>query len=112
MSKKKKKLKGVVYSTKPDFEYEYEYDRVESVSAKEQKLYIYRNKHKGGKIAIIIKGFIGSPNHLKELGKILRHRCAVGGSVKNNEIIIQGDIREKVVNILEKEGYNCKQCGG
>ena len=112
MSKKKKKLKGVVYSTKPDFEYEYEYDRVESVSAKEQKLDIYRNKYKGGKIAVIIKGFIGNNNDLKALGKMLRVRCAVGGSEKNGEIIIQGDVQNKIIEILHKEGYNCKQTGG
>ena len=109
---KRNKLKGVIYSTNPNFEYEYENDQIETLSAKEQKLDIYRNKYKGGKIAVIIKGFIGSNNDLKVLGKMLRVRCAVGGSDKNGEIIIQGDVRNKIIEILHEKGYKCKQIGG
>jgi len=109
---KKRKLKGVVYSTNPHFEYEDEHDNIETLSAKEQKLDISKNKHKGGKTTIIIKGFIGDTNDLKELGKMLKSKCAVGGSIKNNQIIIQGDVREKIMEILQREGYNCNRVGG
>ena len=109
--KKKKKIKGVIYSTNPYFEYEYENENREKLPKKEQKLNLFRNKYKAGKIAIIIKGFIGNSNDLKELSKIIKSKCATGGSIKNNEIIIQGDIRDKIMEILKNEGYSCKKIG-
>ena len=112
MSKKKNNLKGVMYSTNPEFEYEYENNQLETLPAKEQNLKIYIDKHRAGKIAVIIKGFIGTTEDLKALSKILKKKCGVGGSVKNGEIIIQGNTREKVMEILEKEGYNYKRIGG
>ena len=112
--KKKKKIKGIIYSTNTDFEYEYEYEyeNIEKIPIKEQKLNLFRNKYKAGKIAIIIKGFIGNSNDLKELSKIIKSKCATGGSIKNNEIIIQGDMRDKIMEILKNEGYSCKKIGG
>ena len=59
-----------------------------------------------------LKGFVGNADDLKALGKILKTRCGVGGSTKNGEIIIQGDIRDKIIDILAKEGYNYKRVGG
>ena len=112
MNKKGKNRKGVMYSTNQDFEYEYENDEMETLPNNEQNLKICIDKHRAGKIAVIIKEFIGTSEDLKSLGKLLKSKCGVGGSVKNGEIIIQGNIRDKVMSILEKEGYNYKRVGG
>lgn len=112
MNKKKNKKKGIMYSTNPDFEYEYENDYIENLQPKEQNLKICIDKHRGGKIAVIIKGFIGDDDNLNSLSRMLKNRCGVGGTAKNGEIIIQGNIREKVMEILKKEGYNYKRVGG
>ena len=112
MDKKGKNRKGVMYSTNPDFEYEYENDKMETLQNNEQTLKVCIDKHRAGKIAVIIKEFIGTTEDLKSLGKLLKSKCGVGGSVKNGEIIIQGNIRDKVMEILEKEGYNYKRVGG
>lgn len=112
MSKKNKK--NVVYSTNPDFDYEYdEKQEEETLPAKEQHLKLYKDrKHRKGKTAILVKGFIGTEEDLKALGKQLKQKCAVGGSAKDAEIILQGEVREKVMNYLKKQGYNCKKVGG
>ena len=112
MDKKEKNRKGVMYSTNPEFEYEYENDELETIPNNKQNLKICIDKHRAGKIAVIIKDFIGTTEDLKSLGKLLKSKCGVGGSAKNGEIIIQGNIRDKVMNILEKEGYRCKRVGG
>ena len=112
MDKKGKNRKGVMYSTNPDFEYEYENDELENLSNKQQNLKVCIDKHRAGKIAVIIKDFIGTKEDLKSLGKILKSKCGVGGSVKNGEIIIQGNIRDKVMEILKKEGFHYKRVGG
>ena len=112
MGKNNKNRKGVMYSTNPDFEYEYENDEMETLPNNEQNLKVCIDKHRAGKIAVIIKEFIGTTEDLKSLGKLLKSQCGVGGSVKNGEILIQGNIRDKVMSILEKEGYNYKRVGG
>ena len=112
MNKKGKNRKGVMYSTNQDFEYEYENDEMETLPNNEQNLKVCIDKHRAGKIAVIIKEFIGTTEDLKSLGKLLKSQCGVGGSVKNGEILIQGNIRDKVMSILEKEGYNYKRVGG
>ena len=112
MEKNKKNLKGVMYSTNPDFEFEYENEKMDTLKNNQQNLQVCIDKHRAGKIAIIIKGFVGTSDDLKALGKILKARCGVGGSSKNGEIIIQGDLRDKVMDILAKEGYNYKRVGG
>ena len=112
MAKKGKNIKGVMYSTNPDFEYEYENDELETIPNNKQNLKVFIDKHRAGKIAVIIKKFIGTTEDLKSLGKLLKLKCGVGGSTKNGEIIIQGNIRGKVMNLLEKEGYNYKRVGG
>ena len=112
MYKKKKKRKGVMYSTNPDFEFEYENEKMNTLSNNQQNLKVCIDKHRAGKIAVIIKGFVGTAADLKALGKILKAKCGVGGSTKNGEIIIQGDLRDKVMDILAKEGYNYKRVGG
>ena len=108
----KNKKKGVMYSTNPDFEFEYENEKMDTLSNNQQNLKVCIDKHRAGKIAVIIKDFIGTADDLKALGKILKAKCGVGGSAKNGEIIIQGDLRDKVMHVLTKEGYNYKRVGG
>ena len=112
MDKNNKNRKGVMYSTNPDFEFEYENEKMDTLSNNQQNLKVCIDKHRAGKIAIIIKGFVGTAADLKALGKILKAKCGVGGSAKNGEIIIQGDLRDKVMAILAKESYNYKRVGG
>ena len=110
MAKKKKKI-GIMYSTNSNFEFEYENEQ-ETLANNEQKLEVWLDKkNRGGKIATIVKGFIGSADDLKKLAKILKTSCGVGGSSKNGEIIIQGNFRDKIMALLQKEGYSCKQVG-
>ena len=112
MDKKGKNKKGVMYSTNPDFEYEYENEEMETLPNKEQHLKVCIDKHRAGKIAVIIKDFVGTTDDLKDLGKRLKAKCGVGGSAKNGEIIIQGNVRDKVMELLQKEGFNYKRVGG
>ncbi len=114
MSKNKKNNKivgDIMYSTNPDFEFEHEAE-TETLSPSEQDLRIWLDKkHRGGKQATLIKGFIGNDNDLKDLAKILKTKCGVGGSSKDGEIIIQGDFRDKVLEILKGIGYKVKKAG-
>lgn len=114
MSKKSRRNRtDIVYSTDPNFEYEYENDGQEQEtlppSKQKLKVYIDTKAKKKGKQATLVSGFIGSSDDLKELGKLLKTKCAVGGSVKDGDIIIQGDFRDKIVQILTSEGYNAKK---
>jgi len=112
MDKNKKNRKGVMYSTNPDFEFEYENEKIDALANNQQNLKVCIDKHRAGKIAVIIKDFVGTADDLKALCKKLKAKCGVGGSAKNGEIIIQGDLRDKVMDILAKEGYNYKRVGG
>ena len=112
MDKKRKNKTGVLYSTNPDFEYEYENEEMETLPNNEQHLIVCIDKHRAGKIAVIIKDFVGTTDDLKDLGKRLKSKCGVGGSAKNGEIIIQGNVRDKVMELLQKEGFNYKRVGG
>ncbi len=112
MSKRKKNKIGVIYSTNSDYNFEFEQED-ETLSPENQYLEVWIDKkNRGGKVATLVKGFIGSKADLKDLGKLLKNNCGVGGSAKDGEIIIQGNMREKVMKILEKEGYNYKKVGG
>ena len=108
----KKNKKGVIYSTNPNFQFEYDDYEKKTLSNNEQLLTLHIDKHRAGKTVIIIKGFIGSESDLKNLGKKIKKECGVGGSVKNNDIIIQGNMREKIALILENEGIPYKKSGG
>ena len=112
MYKNKKNRKGIMYSTNPDFEFEYENEKMDTLANNQQNLKVCIDKHRAGKIVVIIKNFVGTADDLKTLCKILKAKCGVGGSAKNGEIIIQGDLRDKVMHILTKEGYNYKRVGG
>ena len=112
--KNKKHREGIVFSTNPDYEYEYDDElKEETLDPSEQKLKIHlEKKHRGGKIVSIVKGFVGTSEDLSTLGKLLKTKCGTGGSAKDGEIIIQGDCRDKIMAILEKEGYKYKRVGG
>lgn len=116
MSKKDKKGRsGVVYSTNPDFEYTYqEGDDPEELPANQQKLRVLIDrKQRKGKEVTLVTGFVGPESPLQELGKYLKTKCGVGGSVKDGEIILQGDHRDRVVALLIDKGYsNTKKAGG
>ena len=98
---------GMVYSTNPDFKYDEREDEERDTLPKEkQSLRISLDKrNRGGKTVTLITGFIGKEEDLAALGKFLKVKCGVGGSAKDGEIIIQGDVRQKVADILAKEGY-------
>ena len=112
MVKNKKNRKGVMYSTNPNFEYQYKNQVIKTLANTNQYLKVCIDKHRAGKIAVIIKDFVGTKDDLNALGKLLKTKCGVGGSAKSGEIIIQGDVRDKVMEILGKEGYNYKRVGG
>jgi translation initiation factor 1 len=112
MAKNKKNRKGVMYSTNPNFKYQYENQGMKTLANTNQHLTVCIDKHRAGKIAVIIKDFVGTKDDLNALSKLLKTKCGVGGSAKNEEIIIQGDIRDKIMEILAKEGYNYKRVGG
>lgn len=107
MGKKSKKRIGTVYSTDPDFEYRYEQEQeAELLPKNQQKLRVSLDRKKRrGKEVTLVTGFVGPEDDLKELGTFLKRKCGVGGSVKDGEILIQGDHREKVVELLKADGY-------
>jgi len=113
MAKKSRRDRtDIVYSTNPDFEYNYDDEEgQETLDPSKQKLSVYfdTKAKKKGKQATMISGFIGSEDDLKDLAKLLKTKCAVGGSVKDGDIIIQGDFRDKIVQILTGEGYKAKK---
>lgn len=106
MSKKQRAV-GVVYSTNPDYQYQYDEEPMaETLMPEKQKLRVRIEKnHRGGKTVTVVTGFVGSDNDLQELGKRLKTACGVGGSAKDGEILVQGEIKEKVVATLQKFGY-------
>ncbi len=115
MAKKFKKITGdVVFSTNPDFDYEFDdkHDQ-ESLPPNQQQLKVWLDRKKRkGKIVTLITDFVGSDDDLKDLAKLLKSKCGTGGSAKDGEIIIQGDMRDKIIDILIKEGYKAKKAGG
>ena len=97
---------GMVYSTNPNYHFENDEEEIETLPRQQQKLRVRIEKnHRGGKTVTIVSGFVGSDDDLKELGRLLKTKCGVGGSQKDGEVLVQGDFKEKVILILKQEGY-------
>lgn len=115
MAKKSNSLEdlgGFVFSTNSDFTFDEDKDQVETLPPNQQRLEAHLDKkNRGGKVATLIKGFEGSDEDLKDLAKKLKNFCGVGGSAKDGEIIIQGNLRHKIMDFLIKEGYKVKRVG-
>jgi translation initiation factor 1 len=113
MSKKDKGRINVVYSTNPDFKFEREDNEGgTTLPPAQQNLKVYLDRLGGGKLLSRVSGFVGTTDDLNALAKLLKQKCGVGGNSKDGEILIQGDNRDKIVNLLTKEGYKIKKAGG
>jgi translation initiation factor 1 len=114
MANKKKEKVNIVYSTNPDFQFQFdEEEEIQTLPIAQQKLYVsIDRKQRAGKEVTLIEGFVGTDEDLKELGKMLKSKCGVGGTAKDNEILIQGNFKEKIFDLLVKEGYSVKKKGG
>lgn len=114
MSKKNKDFQGIVYSTNPDFRYLSDDSEItETLEPNMQDLRVQLDrKQRAGKAVTLVTGFIGKQSDLELLGKKLKQKCGVGGSAKDGQIIIQGDLREKIYSLLLLEGYKVKKSGG
>lgn len=99
---------NVVYSTNPDFNYDTEEEEeAEELPKNQQRLRVKIDRHaRKGKVVTIVDGFVGPEEALKNLGKLLKTKCGVGGSAKDGEIIIQGEVKEKIIALLKAEGYS------
>lgn len=117
MKPKKKSLSdlgGIMYSTDPSFVYEEESEAEISVVPNQQQdlRVMLDRKNRGGKAVTLVTGFIGTTEALEQLCKMLKTKCGVGGAAKEGEIMIQGDFRDKVLTLLQKEGFKVKKSGG
>ncbi|MGY8787196.1 MAG: translation initiation factor [Fidelibacterota bacterium] len=101
----------IVYSTHPDFDSKPTEIETPDIN-QNQDLRVHLDRRGGGKIVTIVRGYEGNKQDLNALGKLLRKKCGVGGTVKNNEILIQGNVREKVLKFLNDKGYTVKLSGG
>ena len=97
---------NVVYSTNPDFRYEEEEKRErQTLPAAQQQLKVWIDrKQRAGKQVTLVRGFVGTEDDLKELARMLKSKCGVGGTAKDGEILIQGDFRDRIVDVLVKAG--------
>jgi translation initiation factor 1 len=110
----RKKRDGIVYSTNPEYEYNYnEKEQSQTPLPSQQQLKVFLDKKlRAGKQVTLVTGFIGSEEDLEALGKELKAKCGSGGSVKDGEIIIQGNFTDRVIKLLSDKGYKVKRAGG
>ena len=112
---KKQKFEGIVYSTDSNYDYQSELDdpKLETLPPQQQKLKVLLDKKsRKGKIVTLVEGFVGTEEDLDALAKLLKQKCGVGGNSKNGDILIQGDFKVKIHDILKKLGYQAKLVGG
>lgn len=109
MSNKKERI-NIVYSTNPDFKYEYEQKAaLETLSPEKQHLKVVLDtKQRAGKTVTLVQGFVGTEEDLKELAKLLKNKCGVGGTVKDGQILIQGAFKDKILAILHDHHYRTR----
>lgn len=117
MAKDKKKIindfGGIMFSTDPSYVFENTQEEHISIPPSQQDLRVMLDrKNRGGKAVTLVTGFKGNDEDLQALAKLLKSKCGVGGSAKDSEVIIQGDFRDKVMAILQSEGYKVKKSGG
>ncbi len=110
-----KDREGIVYSTSGDFKFQYRDDEKENetLTPNHQNLKVMLDKkQRAGKKVTLVSNFIGTQKDIEELGKKLKSKCGVGGTVKNGEILIQGDFRDRILELLLADGYKAKKAGG
>ena len=113
MAKKRRDRHNIVYSTNPDYEYSYNENNEVDEEPAQQNLYVCLDrKQRAGKEVTIVEGFIGSKEALKILAKYLKSCCGVGGTAKDGVILIQGNFKDRVYNLLIEKGYSVKKKGG
>jgi translation initiation factor 1 len=105
---------NIVYSTNPEYTYEHSgTEEEETIAPEKQNLKVFLDKKsRGGKTVTLVTGFVGTSKDLETLGKMLKSKCGVGGTSKDGEILIQGDFRERVIQLLIQAGYKAKKAGG
>jgi translation initiation factor 1 len=106
---------NVVYSTNPEYNYEHDNqgEEIATLPPNKQNLKVsIDRKQRGGKSVTLVQGFVGTDDDLKELSKTLKNKCGVGGSAKDGEILIQGEFKQKVADLLTQAGYKVKLVGG
>ncbi len=106
-----KKRLGVVYSTDPNYQYRTaQPEEAETLEPGKQRLIVrIDRRQRAGKQVTLVEGFVGKSDDLAALAKTLKTRCGVGGTAKDGEITIQGDLRDKLVALLSSMGYNAKR---
>lgn len=111
MAKSKKNTRGnIVYSTNPDLNFELPQEEEPALAPAKQNLRVQISKKgRGGKTVTLVTGFKGNEKDLEALGKSLKNKCGIGGSVKEGEILLQGDVRDKATEYLLNEGYKARK---